>query len=86
MLSMKGTIAHALEKTKYEDSDLKWKELDPKYHFSCQFTADVISMNTTDFIITSTFQEIAGRLENKLYCFFINAIQYKLLEKSRQMN
>ncbi|XXG39245.1 hypothetical protein AAC387_Pa01g0255 [Persea americana] len=55
-----GTIAHALEKTKYEDSDLKWKELDPKYHFSCQFTADVISMNTTDFIITSTFQEIAG--------------------------
>lgn len=83
---MKGTIAHALEKTKYEDSDLKWKELDPKYHFSCQFTADVISMNTTDFIITSTFQEIAGRLENKLYCFFINAIQYKLLEKSRQLN
>ncbi|RWR78550.1 Sucrose synthase [Cinnamomum micranthum f. kanehirae] len=55
-----ATIAHALEKTKYEDSDLKWKELDPKYHFSCQFTADVISMNTTDFIITSTFQEIAG--------------------------
>lgn len=68
---MKATIAHALEKTKYEDSDFKWKELDPKYHFSCQFTADVISMNTTDFIITSTFQEIAGRLENKLYCFFV---------------
>ncbi|GFS35293.1 sucrose synthase 6 [Actinidia rufa] len=37
-----GTIAHALEKTKYEDSDLKWKQLDPKYHFSCQFTADTI--------------------------------------------
>ncbi|XP_010270734.1 PREDICTED: sucrose synthase 7-like isoform X4 [Nelumbo nucifera] len=55
-----GTIAHALEKTKYEDSDIKWKELDAKYHFSCQFTADVISMNTTDFIITSTYQEIAG--------------------------
>uniref|UniRef100_A0A2N9GHN0 Sucrose synthase n=1 Tax=Fagus sylvatica TaxID=28930 RepID=A0A2N9GHN0_FAGSY len=55
-----GTIAHALEKTKYEDSDAKWKELDPKYHFSCQFTADIISMNATDFIITSTYQEIAG--------------------------
>ncbi|XP_038971006.1 sucrose synthase 7-like isoform X2 [Phoenix dactylifera] len=55
-----GTIAHALEKTKYEDSDVKWKKFDAKYHFSCQFTADMISMNTTDFIITSTFQEIAG--------------------------
>ncbi|GMP26770.1 hypothetical protein CsSME_00003068 [Camellia sinensis var. sinensis] len=55
-----GTIAHALEKTKYDDSDLKWKELDPKYHFSCQFTADTIAMNTADFIITSTYQEIAG--------------------------
>ncbi|KAK3417560.1 hypothetical protein EUGRSUZ_H03496 [Eucalyptus grandis] len=31
-----------------------------KYHFSCQFTADLIAMNHTDFIITSTFQEIAG--------------------------
>ncbi|KAL0396165.1 UNVERIFIED_CONTAM: Sucrose synthase 5, partial [Sesamum calycinum] len=55
-----GTIAHALEKTKYEDSDLRWKEFDPKYHFSCQFTADLIAMNTADFIITSTYQEIAG--------------------------
>ncbi|KAL3845063.1 hypothetical protein ACJIZ3_002466 [Penstemon smallii] len=55
-----GTIAHALEKTKYEDSDIKWKELDSKYHFSCQFTADLIAMNTADFIITSTYQEIAG--------------------------
>ncbi|WVY93216.1 hypothetical protein V8G54_032304 [Vigna mungo] len=55
-----GTIAHALEKTKYEDSDVKWKELDPKYHFSCQFMADIIAMNASDFIITSTYQEIAG--------------------------
>ncbi|XP_019710993.1 sucrose synthase 7 [Elaeis guineensis] len=55
-----GTIAHALEKTKYEDSDVKWKELEGKYHFSCQFTADIVSMNTADFIITSTYQEIAG--------------------------
>lgn len=61
MLVNKGTIAHALEKTKYEDSDVKWKELEPKYHFSCQFTADMIAMNTADFIITSTYQEIAGR-------------------------
>lgn len=55
-----GTIAHALEKTKYEDSDLKWKELESKYHFSCQFTADMIAMNSADFIITGTYQEIAG--------------------------
>ncbi|KAL4301754.1 hypothetical protein GQ457_10G001440 [Hibiscus cannabinus] len=54
------TIAHALEKTKYPDSDLYWKTVDDKYHFSCQFTADLIAMNHTDFIITSTFQEIAG--------------------------
>ncbi|KAG8487598.1 hypothetical protein CXB51_018125 [Gossypium anomalum] len=54
------TIAHALEKTKYPNSDLYWKELEDKYHFSCQFTADLIAMNHTDFIITSTFQEIAG--------------------------
>ncbi|CAL1369303.1 unnamed protein product [Linum trigynum] len=58
-----GTIAHALEKTKYEDSDAKWKELDPKYHFSCQFTADMIAMNAADFIITSTYQEISGSKE-----------------------
>ncbi|KAK4280588.1 hypothetical protein QN277_012197 [Acacia crassicarpa] len=55
-----ATIAHALEKTKYEDSDAKWKQFDAKYHFSCQFTADMISMNAADFIITSTYQEIAG--------------------------
>ncbi|PPR91365.1 hypothetical protein GOBAR_AA29318 [Gossypium barbadense] len=54
------TIAHALEKTKYPDSDIYWKKLEDKYHFSCQFTADLFAMNHTDFIITSTFQEIAG--------------------------
>lgn len=54
------TIAHALEKTKYPQSDLYWKKSEEKYHFSCQFTADLIAMNQTDFIITSTFQEIAG--------------------------
>ncbi|GMH16594.1 hypothetical protein Nepgr_018435 [Nepenthes gracilis] len=54
------TIAHALEKTKYPNSDIYWKNFEEKYHFSCQFTADLIAMNHTDFIITSTFQEIAG--------------------------
>ncbi|KAI3514679.1 hypothetical protein L1887_13288 [Cichorium endivia] len=53
-------IAHALEKTKYPDSDLYWKKFDEKYHFSCQFTADLLAMNNADFIITSTYQEIAG--------------------------
>ena len=53
-------IAHALEKTKYLLSDIYWRDLDDQYHFSCQFTADLIAMNTADFIITSTFQEIAG--------------------------
>jgi len=53
-------IAHALEKTKYLYSDLYWKDNDEQYHFSCQFTADLIAMNTADFIITSTYQEIAG--------------------------
>jgi sucrose synthase len=53
-------IAHALEKTKYLYSDLYWRENEEHYHFSCQFTADLIAMNTADFIITSTHQEIAG--------------------------
>jgi sucrose synthase len=57
-------IAHALEKTKYGNSDLNWRELDDQYHFSCQFTADLISMNTADFIITSSYQEIAGTEES----------------------
>eukprot|EP00775_Hariotina_reticulata_P010955 gene10955-11109_t len=52
-------IAHALEKTKYQDADIKW-DMDGTYHFSCQFTADLIAMNHADFIITSTYQEIAG--------------------------
>ncbi len=54
-------IAHALEKTKYLYSDLFWKDNEEKYHFSSQFTADLIAMNSADFIITSTYQEIAGK-------------------------
>ncbi len=53
-------IAHALEKTKYLHSDLYWRDNDHQYHFSCQYTADLIAMNSADFIITSTYQEIAG--------------------------
>jgi sucrose synthase len=53
-------IAHALEKSKYLHSDLYWKEHDAEHHFACQYTADLIAMNTADFIITSTYQEIAG--------------------------
>ena len=53
-------IAHALEKTKYPDSDIYWKRFEDKYHFSCQFSADLMAMNHADFIITSTYQEIAG--------------------------
>ena len=55
-----ATIAHALEKTKYFNSALYWQEQDHQYHFSCQFTADLLGMNAADFIIASTFQEIAG--------------------------
>ncbi|RDX93598.1 Sucrose synthase 2, partial [Mucuna pruriens] len=57
-------IAHALEKTKYPDSDIYWKKYEDKYHFTCQFTADLIAMNNADFIITSTYQEIAGSKSN----------------------
>lgn len=53
-------IAHALEKTKYLFSALYWSQMEQQYHFSCQFTADLIAMNAADFIITSTYQEIAG--------------------------
>lgn len=58
------TIAHALEKTKYLHSDLYWRDNDEQYHFACQFTADLISMNAADFIITSTYQEIAGTADS----------------------
>jgi len=57
-------VAHALEKSKYILSDLYWKENEASYHFSTQFTADLIAMNTADFIIASTYQEIAGTEES----------------------
>ncbi|MGH7492766.1 MAG: sucrose synthase [bacterium] len=67
-------IAHALEKTKYLFSDLYWQSFEPAYHFSLQYVADLIAMNMADFIITSTFQEIAGtswtRGQYESYQFF----------------
>lgn len=53
-------IAHALEKTKYLFSDLYWQDNEDDYRFSAHFTADLLAMNAADFIITSTYQEIAG--------------------------
>lgn len=53
-------VAHALEKSKYLFSNLYWQDLEDQYHFSLQFTADLIAMNAANFIISSTYQEIAG--------------------------
>ncbi len=53
-------IAHALEKSKYLFSNLYWQDLEDKYHFSLQFTADLLVMNAANFVITSTYQEIVG--------------------------
>ncbi|MCX7596905.1 MAG: sucrose synthase, partial [Fischerella sp.] len=53
-------IAHSLEKPKYLFSNLYWQELEEQYHFSAQFTADLINMNAADFIITSSYHEIVG--------------------------
>ncbi|MGB8223085.1 MAG: sucrose synthase [Polyangiales bacterium] len=57
-------IAHALEKTKYLFSDLHWQHHEAEHHFAAQYTADLMTMNTADFIITSTYQEIAGTPES----------------------
>ncbi|MEO8398350.1 MAG: sucrose synthase [Ignavibacteriaceae bacterium] len=59
-----ANIAHALEKSKYLYSALYWKTMEDHYHFSVQFTADLIAMNTANFIITSSYQEIAGTEES----------------------
>jgi sucrose synthase len=57
-------IAHALEKTKYLLSDLHWQDHEAEHHFAVQYTADLMAMNTADFIITSTYQEIAGTADS----------------------
>ncbi len=51
---------HALEKTKYLFSDLRWAELEDEYHFSLQFTADILAYNSADYIISSSYREIGG--------------------------
>lgn len=51
---------HALEKTKYLFSDLRWEDFEPDYNFSLQFTADIVAYNSADFIISSSYREIGG--------------------------
>ena len=51
---------HALEKTKYLFSDMRWADMEDNYHFSCQFTADLIAYNSADYIISSSYREIGG--------------------------
>lgn len=53
-------IAHALEKSKYLYSALYWNHMEDHYHFSLQFTSDLLAINSANFLITSSFQEIAG--------------------------
>ena len=60
MASPLCTIAHALEKTKYSQADLRWRDYEGRYHFSVQLLADLLAMNAADFVVASTFQEIAG--------------------------
>jgi len=54
------TIAHALEKSKYLFSNLYWQDLEDKYHFSLQFTVDLLTMNSANFVLSSSYQEIVG--------------------------
>jgi sucrose synthase len=56
-------IAHILEKPKNLFSNLYWQDLEEQYHFSAQFSADLINMNAADFIVTSSYQEIVGSPE-----------------------
>jgi sucrose synthase len=64
MQVLQCNIAHALEKSKYLFSDLYWQDNDEKYHFSLQYTADLIAMNAANFIMSSTYQEIVGTPES----------------------
>lgn len=57
-------VAHALEKSKYLFSNLYWQDLEERYHFSLQFTADLIAMNAANFVISSTYQEIVGTADS----------------------
>ena len=57
-------IAHAFEKCKYLYSDLYWNRMEDEYHFSVQFTADLLAMNSAHFLLTSSYQEIAGTTDS----------------------
>jgi sucrose synthase len=75
-------IAHALEKPKFLFSDLYWQDMEKDYNFSLQFTADLVSMNKADVIISSTAQEIAGTDtalgQYESYCLFSMPELYKV--------
>ena len=77
-------IAHALEKPKYLFSALYWKDMEKDFNFSLQFTADLISMNKADVIISSTAQEIAGTEttmgQYESYCLFSMPELYKVTD------
>jgi sucrose synthase len=75
-------IAHALEKPKFLFSDLHWQDMEKDFNFSLQFTADLISMNKADVIVSSTSQEIAGTDTSlgqyESYCLFSMPELYKV--------
>jgi sucrose synthase len=54
------SIAHSLEKNQHLFSNLYWQDLEEQYNFSIQFAADLITMNSSDFIVTSSQHEIFG--------------------------
>jgi len=76
-------IAHALEKPKHLFSALYWQDMEKDYNFSLQFTADLISMNKADVIISSTAQEISGTQASlgqyESYCLFSMPELYKVI-------
>jgi sucrose synthase len=77
-------IAHALEKPKYLFSALYWQDMEKDFNFSLQYTADLISMNKADIIISSTAQEIAGTEttmgQYESYCLFSMPELYKVTD------
>ena len=49
-----------------QDADIHWRDLDEKYHFSCQFTADLIAMNVrTDSL--APYHPLEARLHKSAY-------------------
>jgi sucrose synthase len=58
--ALQCNIAHSLEKPRYLFSDIHWQNFEESYHFSAQFTADLISTNGADFVIASSNREIVG--------------------------